>query len=600
MAAPLPPATFLVVRFSFAKGSRPVMLLPSEIRPGPFLAVTEFGLTVTAVLAAFTRPQLGAEYFERMERGFERLSRRKGLIVYVGLSVIVLRVALLPLFPVPLPFVTDDFSFLFACDTFAHGRLANPTPAMWPHFETILITMRPTYQSMYFPGQGLLLAAGQVLVGQPWFALLAMDGLMCAALTWALQGWLPRRWALLGGIIAVLRLGLFSVWINTYQGAALLAAFGGALVLGGLPRLMKTGRFLYALLMGVGISILVLTRPYEGLLLCLAVAFALGRWIVKGKNKPPLGTLVRRAVFPLIVIFGSVAWLGYYDYKAFGNPLTLPYTIDRQTYSPTPYYVWQKLRPEPIYPDQAMRAFYEDDSQIYRALHSWRGFLPWTAAKVIFNLLFYTGFLFLPALFMFRRAFLDRRMRFLAICTLILVGGFAIEVYLVPYYLAAFVVVLYAFGLQMMRHLRVWKSGANPVGLALVRFTIAACVLMAGVRVLAEPLHLGPPEFPEGSWNLFWYGPQHFGTERMAIGAWLERQPGRQLVIVRYWGNHHPVDEWVYNSADIDSAKVIWARDVGLLGNRELIRYYGDFKVWLVEPDAMPARITPYPMPEPK
>jgi hypothetical protein len=66
----------------------------------------------------------------------------------------------------------DDFSFLLAADTFAHGRLANPTPAMWTHFESIHITMQPTYMSMYFPAQGLLLAAGKVLFGNPWFGIL--------------------------------------------------------------------------------------------------------------------------------------------------------------------------------------------------------------------------------------------------------------------------------------------------------------------------------------------------------------------------------------------------------------------------------------------
>lgn len=574
------------------------MLLPSDIRPNPFLPLTEFGLTAIAVGAAFIWPHLGAGFFERMERSFTRLSRRSGLSIYLGVTVVVLRLALLPWFPIPLPFVPDDFSFLLACETFAHGHLTNPTPAMWTHFESVHIDMLPTYQSMYFPGQGLLLAAGQILFGRPWFALLVLDGLLCGALCWMLEAWLPRRWALLGGILAVLRLGLFSVWINTYHTAALLAAFGGTLVLGSLPRLTKTGRFKYGLLMSVGIAILALTRPYEGVLLCLPVAVVLGRWIVKGKNRPPIGVLALRAVAPMLVIAATLAWLGYYDYRAFGNPLTLPYTINRETYAISPYYIWQHPQPEPAYRHPAMRALYEYEFGLYGKLHSLSGFLPWTAAKVAVTVPFFTGFALLPPLFMIRRAFLDRRIRFLVVCVLVLAAGMAIEVYLLPYYLAAFTAALYAIGLQLMRHLRVWKLGRSPVGLALVRFTIVVCLVMAVVRVAADPLHLGPPEWPTGGWDIAWYGPQHFGTERAGIEARLSHLPGDQLVFVRYWGNHHIYDEWVYNRPNIDDSKVVWAWDMGYRENLELIHHYRNRTVWLVEPDAIPARITPYPMPE--
>ena len=77
--------------------------------------------------------------------------------------MLLVRLAILPWFPIPHPFIPDDFSFLLAADTFAHGRLANPTPVMWVHFETIHVDMLPTYMSMYFPGQALVLAAGKVL-----------------------------------------------------------------------------------------------------------------------------------------------------------------------------------------------------------------------------------------------------------------------------------------------------------------------------------------------------------------------------------------------------------------------------------------------------
>ncbi|MGD1108446.1 MAG: hypothetical protein ABR865_15505, partial [Terracidiphilus sp.] len=57
-------------------------------------------------------------------------------------------------------------------------------------------------------------------------------------------------------------------------------------------------------------------------------------------------------------------------------------------------------------------------------------------------------------------------------------------------------------------------------------------------------------------------------------------------------------DEWVYNRADIDGSKVVWAREMNAADNSELIHYYGDRRVWLVEPDAIPARIEPYSTPD--
>ncbi|MGD0345722.1 MAG: hypothetical protein ABSA85_03145 [Terracidiphilus sp.] len=577
-------------------------MLPNAHQSNPTLMILECGMTALAAASAFAFPRLGNGLFGRVERFFGRLAQRQGLAVAcVGLSVIVLRLAIFPLFPVPLPFVPDDFSFLLACDTFAHGRLANPTPAMWTHFESIHITMLPTYQSMYFPGQGLVLAASKVILGNPWIGLLIVSALMCAALCWMLQAWLPSSWALLGGAIAVLRLGVFSYWTNTYHAGGSLGALGGALILGALPRLMKTARMRYATLIGIGITILVLTRPYEGILMCLPAGFVLVRWMWKGKNRPSPAAMARLAATPLLFGMAAVAWMGYYDYRAFGNPLTPPYTVNRNTYAIAPYYVWQHARPEPNYRYAEMRKFYhKGEGDFFEKIHTPGGFLPHTLEKVAFTFLFYTNFTLLIPLIMVRRVFLDKRIRFLVVCVLVLAAGMAIEVFLLPHYVAPFACAFYAIGLQMMRHLRLWKPEGQPVGLALVRATVSLCVLLACLRVFAEPLHIAPSEWPASSWNFTWLGPQHFGVEREEIEARLSQLPRGQLAIVRYWGNHDPFDEWVYNGADIDHAKVIWARDQGSAGNQELIRYYRDRTVWLVEPDAIPARVWPYPLEEPK
>jgi hypothetical protein len=250
------------------------MVLSSVPEQGPSLLLIEGCLTAIAFAVAFCWPRLGSPWFSRVERFFGRLARRKSLsVAVVGFSAFLLRLAILPLCPIPQPFIHDDFSFLLAADTFASGRLTNPTPAMWTHFESFHITMKPTYMSMYFPAQGLVLAAGKVLTGHPWFGILLVTALMCSAICWMLQAWLPPTWALLGGLLAVLRLGLFSYWINTYTGAGSIVALGGALLLGALPRFMKGVRLRDGLLMAAGVILLGTSRLYEGMLLCLPVVF---------------------------------------------------------------------------------------------------------------------------------------------------------------------------------------------------------------------------------------------------------------------------------------------------------------------------------------
>lgn len=564
----------------------------------PTLLIIECSLTAIAMAVSFAWPEIGDGIFTRMERWFGRLARRKHLSVsVVGLSVLGLRLGLLRLFPIPLPFNSDDFSFLLACDTFAHGRLTNPTPVMWTHFESIHITMLPTYQSMYFPGQGLVLAAGQILLGNPWFGQLIVSALMCAALCWMLQAWLPPGWALLGGSIAVLRLAVFSYWTNTYHAAGSLAALGGALILGALPRLMRTSRMRYAVLMGVGTSILVVSRPFEGILLCIPVGIVFVRWLVLGKKRPAPATAARLVAAPLALVLLACAWLGFYDFRAFGNPLTPPYTVNRATYALAPYYVWQHARPEPAYRHKEFRPFYEGELDFYNHIHSLKGFLPYTLEKAGFAFLFYAGFALLPPMLMVRRIFNDRRIRLLVVGVIVLAAGMAIEIFLLPHYVAPFTAAFYAIGLQGMRHMRFMKPEGRKMGLALVRLTVVLCVVMAGVRVVATPLHFGPKEFPASNWNMTWTGPDHFGVERAQIETRLDQLPGGQLAIVRYSRDHNPGNEWVYNHADIDDSKIIWAREMDPADNLKLIDYYQHRHVWLVEPDEVPARLSPYPIP---
>jgi hypothetical protein len=572
------------------------MIVPSPSERGTSLMMIEGGLTVIAIAVSFCWPRFDSAYFSRLEQIFGRLARRKGLAVaVVGVSAFLLRLAILPLCPVPHPFAPNDFSFLLAADTFASGRLTNPTPAMWTHFESFHITMQPTYMSMYFPAQGLVLAASKVLTGNSWFGVLCTVALMCASICWMLQAWLPPGWALLGGVLAILRLGLFSYWINTYSGGGAIAALGGALVLGAFPRFMKQVRLRDGLLLAIGVVLLFTCRPYEGLLLCLPVAFMLARWIFTGNNRPAAGPLFRSTALPLALIVAAAAWMGYYDDRAFGSPLTPPYAINRATYAIAPYFVWQSPRPEPAYRHQVMRDFYTfNELAEFEKIHTPSGFVPQTLGKAVRAILFFAGIALLFPLIMLPRVLRDRRVRFLVVCVLLLMAGMVVEVYLLPHYVAPFTAAFYALGLQATRHLWVWQPGGQPVGMALVRLTVTLCVVLAAVRLYAAPLHLRLAEWPPSEWFSEWYGPGEFGGARVSVERQLEQTPGKQLVVVRYSHGHNPLDEWVYNRANIDSSKVIWAREMDADDNRKLIQYYKDRKAWLVQPDLQPVGVSPY------
>jgi hypothetical protein len=533
-----------------------------------------------SLLAVFL-PRLTPRVFHAIESLFFRLAERKTLAVIALFFIVIgVRLAVLPQLSVPVPGIHDEYSYLLLGDTLAHGRLANPPHPMWMNFETFHVNWFPTYSSKYPPGQGAVLALGQWL-GHPWIGVLLSVAAMCAAILWMLQAWLPARWAFLGGVLVALKFGIASYWINSYWGGAP-AAIGGALVLGAMPRIVRHARTLDALLLGLGIAILANTRPYEGLLFCIPVA-GWFLWWLAGKTKSPVESRTRivRVFAPLtVVLLLTVGFIGYYNWRLTGSAFLFPHTLNSRTYRTTGLFLWDHPK-EPIqYNNDQFEDFYNGwEREDYK--NTWKDIRKVSAEKLTRSgstYLWWGALLLLPRL---PFVFFDRKMRLPIVIFLLGATGFLALIWSMPHYAAAMTCVIFLLLIQAIRHLRAIRFGGRPLGLAIswaIIYLLATDVGFSVSRHVCDQLEWTCKGDPS----------------RAAIGKKLSNTPGKHLIMVRYGEGHNLHDEWVYDGAEIDNAKVLWARELDPAQNAKLFAYFKDRQIWLVEPDTDNTELIPY------
>ncbi len=504
---------------------------------------------------------------------------------------VALRLALLPYHPVPSPAIYDEFGHLFVADTVRHFRLANPTHPLHQFFETFFILQQPTYSSIYPLGQGLVLALGWVLLRLPWAGVVLSVAAFCALCYWMLRGWTTPAWALVGGLLAVIEFGPLNEWMNGYWGGAV-SAIAGCLVFGALPRLRKQPRMRDAVLLGAGMGLQLLTRPYESILLVLSVGTFFALLILREQSA--WRKLMRVAPATVAAALPAVALTLLQNYQVTKSWTTLPYFVSQYQYGVP---ATLTIQPNPV-PHVPLTREQELD---YKAQCSFHGEGPETLSRFLARLEYrvrFYRFFFLAPLYLALGIFLAtiRKWMFLwIVITLVLFAlGSNLFPYFYPRYIAAVTclfVLASVTGLQKLASLQIREWPAGHYAAAIILFVcVASFGLWYGAHVF-EAHDFAVEIQPYETWNVINHAN---GTRRDPVNRELARYPGKQLIFVRYWQNHVFQNEWVYNAADIDSARVVWARDLGAAENEKLQAFYRDRQVWLLEPDAISPKLSPY------
>jgi hypothetical protein len=494
---------------------------------------------------------------------------------------VILRLILLPNHPAPTPDIYDEFGHLLAADTLRHFRLANPPHALPQFFETFFVLQRPTYSSIYPIGQGLILAIGWTLLGTPWAGVVLATAAFCALAYWMLRGWVSPAWALVGGALAVMQFGPLCQWMNDYWGGAVTAC-AGCLVFGALPRLKARAARRDAALLGLGCAVHFLTRPYESIFLFLAIALYFAPALRHPKELRPV-----LRVAPVAAAFIAAAiGIAFAQNKAVtGSWTTLPYQLSQYQYG-VPAALTLQPNPTPH------RALTPEQQMDYRMQTSFLGGAAETLSSFLLRLEFrvrYYRFFFPPALYLALPLFFASLRRPGALWAAVTLTIFAIGINFFPAYqlhyaaactcLMIFVAVV---GLQKLASVRTEAA-------RIVLFLCVGHFLFWYAIHLFENATLARAALRFETWDGLNHGnPQR----RIYVARELARMPGDLLVFVHYdYPRHQFQDEWVYNAADIDRARIVWARDLGPEQDAELERYYANRKAVLLRPDENPPEI---------
>lgn len=492
-------------------------------------------------------------------------------------------------FGTPMPQVHDEFSYLLMADTFASGQLANPSHPLAKYFESFHILVDPVYQSKYFPLQGIYLAIGQ-LIGHPILGIWISVGLMGNVFYYAAQALVDRRLAWLAALCLMIHFGVLNNWGYIFWGGTPFA-IAGTMVLGGTLHHWRSPARKHGLMAGIGLASIILSRPYEGFFFCLPLAF-FTLYLLK---LHPLRKLATALVLPQAVLLViGLGLLGMYNHAITGSLTKFPHSLFHETYFPdTSRFLWEEAKESPPidrnpqfdqYAQNSERNrpenFTEYITKMLRTAANWiSDYFPWFVGVGFVLVLLAYQQIPKPLLFLL---FGLTAARFVA---LPLSASVRHSHYTAAW--TALALIILALGLQV----------------AVRRFSLKHSYLMVGLILFLQGISYSGAYFTPWNPGLKKYttlSERNFGKFRHRIySKLLNDYMYDQVVLVRYNKGHNLHNEWVYNSANIDDQRVIWARWRGDQTLDDFREYYPEHKIWTLDVPDQRGMVSLQPIEEP-
>ncbi|HTD44789.1 MAG TPA: hypothetical protein VK687_11430, partial [Bryobacteraceae bacterium] len=158
-----------------------------------------------------------------------------------------------------------------------------------------------------------------------------------------------------------------------------------------------------------------------------------------------------------------------------------------------------------------------------------------------------------------------------------------------PHYLAPATAVIVAILVECCRHLN--ASRVRTVRVRILPLLPAVMALVLVLRIGAQTAGLPyTQKLNFQSWCCRVEG--NLNKARIATALW--RIPSDHLVFVKTKTDEMNLFQWIYNDADIDHSRIVWARDLGAGRNQQLQAYFAARQVWLVDPNVEPATCVHY------